>query len=216
MCTSNFSASDSLSNYASSINGKAEIGTGLQGITQATNNYFKAQNQNNFINAQQASLDATANSYGQSSRDVQEKSRDQLAWAGYQSQMQNSATINDQSARGIDTNVGSASSVRQGQKLVDQVNMDNMKYNAMLQSFNLQRQELNARQKSESLSLNKTNPWLSAVSALGGTALSIYGVSGSTAGATGGGSALASQFKQQPISTNSSIYPSINSIYNFG
>lgn len=214
MCTSNFNASSSLGNYASSVNGQAEIGQGLQGLTQAGNNYFQAQNQNNYISAQQYALDSTANSYGTSSRDVVEKNRDQLAWAGYQSQAQNSSTINEQSARGIDTNVGSAASIRQGQTLVDEVNMNNSRYNAMLESFGLQRQELNTRQRAEALTRNKANPWLGVVSALGTTALSIYGVSGAT-GAAGSatGSAAASQFKAVGTG-NTSLYPSINSIYN--
>jgi lipopolysaccharide export LptBFGC system permease protein LptF len=212
MCTSNFDASSSLANYASSKNGMLEIGTGLQGVTQATNNYFQATNQNNYIDAQANALNNTANSYGQTSRDVIEKNRDQLAWLGYQSQAENAKTINDQAFRGIDTNVGSAYTTRQGQQLVDQVNMNNARYNAMLQSFGYQRAELNAQQKSESLALNKTNPWLSAVSTLGKTALSIYGVSGSTAGATTNASSM---FPTQTLTTNASVYPTINSIYNF-
>ena len=206
MCTSNFDASSSLSDYASSRNGQLEIANGVMGLNDASNTYFQAQNQNNYLDAQQSALNNTASSYAQTSRDVIEKNRDQLAWVGYQSQDTNAKTINDQAFRGIDTNVGSASSVRQGQQLVDQVNMDNMRYNAMLQSFGYQRAELNAQQKAQSMALSQTNPWLNAVSTLGKTALSIYAVSGSTAGSNL--STGASNLK------GVSIYPTINSIYN--
>lgn len=210
MCTSNFEASSSLTNYAKSKDGQSELAMGLYGLNQASNSYFQAQNQNNYLDAQANAMQNTATGYGQTSRDVIEKSRDQLAWLGYQSQAQNATTTNEQAYRGLDTNVGSAVSVRQGQSLVDQVNADNLRYNAMLQSFGYQRQELNAQQKSESLRQSQTNPWLNAVASLGTTALSLYAMNG-MGGTTNSGTTNAGVASK----LNTSIYPKINSIYNW-
>lgn len=210
MCTSTFEASSSLTDYAKSKDGQSELATGLYGINQATNSYFQAQNQNTYLDAQANAMQNTADSYGQTSRDVIEKSRDQLAWLGYQSQAQNATTTNEQAYRGLDTNVGSAVSVRQGQSLVDQVNMDNLRYNAMLQSFGYQRQELNAQQKAQSLRQSQTNPWLNAVTSLGTTALSLYAMGGMGGTSTNSGSTNAGVANKM----NTSIYPQINSIYN--
>ena len=184
MCTSNFKQADASSSfgnfkdYANSADGKAEIAVGSIGLSEAVSSYFKTKSENSYIDYQRSILLSNAQSLDRSSLDVVEAGRDSIAWQGYQGRMEQSAQINEQSNRGIDVNVGSALSHRQGLKNINKINIDNTRYNAMISSFGMQTKALEARQKAEAVKLNKGNSWANALISLGKTALNLYAVSG--------------------------------------
>lgn len=195
MCTANFNeakASESFGNfkeYANSKDGQAEIAVGGVGLTDSINSYFDAKASNAYADYQRNILLSNSQALETSSRDVIESGRDQIAWLGYQGKAEQASVTNDQSYRGIDTNVGSAKTYRQGLQKVNQINIENTRYNAMLQSFGLQTKALQAKHQSEATQLNKKNEWAGVLISLGKTAMSVYsmGAGGAGTGANSGG-----------------------------
>lgn len=184
MCTANFNdakASESFSNfknYANSKDGKAETAIAGLGLNSAINSYFSAKSNNAYADYQRSIMLANSASLERSALDVVESGRDQIAWIGRQGKMEQSSVTNDQSYRGIDTNVGSAKSHRMGLEKVNKVNIENTRYNAMLQSFGLKTKALDARNQAEMAKASKTNEWAGVMVSLGQTALSLYANSG--------------------------------------
>ena len=76
--------------------------------------------------------------------------------------------------RGIDTNTGSAKSYRTGLKGVNQMNIENTRYNAMLQSFGLESNALQAKHQAEATKMQNKNEWAGVLTSLGQTALNVY------------------------------------------
>lgn len=188
MCTANFNeaqASESFGNfknYANSKDGQAEMAVGGLGLNNAINSYFEMKSNNAYADYQRNIMLSNSQSLERAALDVVESGRDQTAWLGRQGKMEQSSVVNDQSYRGIDTNVGSAKSHREGLKLVNQVNIDNTRYNAMLQSFGLQTKALEARGRADMEKASKGNAWVGVMLSLGQAAMSVYSV-GSGGGA---------------------------------
>lgn len=188
MCTANFNEAQAgesfgnFKNYANSKDGQAEIAVGGLGLNNTINSYFEMKSNNAYADYQRNIMLSNSQSLERAALDVVESGRDQTAWLGRQGKMEQSSVVNDQSYRGIDTNVGSAKSHREGLKLVNQVNIDNTRYNAMLQSFGLQTKALEARGRADMAKASKGNAWVGVMLSLGQAAMSVYAV-GSGGGA---------------------------------
>lgn len=180
MCTANFDAAkagESFKNfnqYADSKDGQAEIAIGGIGLNNAVNSYFEAKSNNAYADYQRSILLSNSQALEQSSRDVIESGRDQIAWLGFKGRSEDSVVVNDMSYRGIDTNTGSAKSYRTGLKGVNQMNIENTRYNAMLQSFGLESKALQAKHQAEATKLQNKNEWAGVLISLGQTALNVY------------------------------------------
>ena len=180
MCTANFNEAgasksfDNFKGYAKSKDGQAEISTLGIGLNGAVNYYFEAKSNNAFADYQRSIFLANSQALNRSSLDVVESARDQISWMGYQGKSEDATAINEMSSRGIDVNVGSAATDRAGKRAINQINIDNTRYNAMLQSFGLQDKALEAKQKADATKLQKKNEWAGALMSLGQSALIIY------------------------------------------
>lgn len=188
MCTANVKESDAFSSfgnfkdYSNSVDGKAEISTSIGGLSDAVSSYFDAKSSNAYADYQQSILLANSASFERSALDIVETGRDKIAWLGYQGNAEQSAVKNNQAYRGIDVNVGTAVSSRAGLKMVNKMDIDNTRYNALLQSFGMQNKALEAKHKAQATQLNKKNEWAGVLTSIGKTALSLYGMGAGGAG----------------------------------
>ena len=195
MCTANFNDAkagesfSNFSNYAKSKDGGAELAVGGLGVVGAINSFFDARAANNYADYKRDILMNNSRAYERAALDVVEAGRDQTAWLGFKGRAQDSAVINDMSYRGIDANSGSAKSYRQGLKGVNQIEINNTRYNAMLESFGMQNKALQAKHEAEATQLSKKNEWAGVLISLGQSAMSIYamGANGAGSGAKSGG-----------------------------
>lgn len=194
MCTANFNDAkagenfDNFKTYANSKDGQAETAVIGNGLNNSINSYFQMKSNNAYLDYQRSIFLSNAKSLDRAALDVVESGRDQIAWIAQQGKMEQSAVTNDQAYRGIDTSVGSAKTHRLGLQKVNQINIENTRYNAMLQSFGIQSKALELRGQEEMAKAKKGNAWVGALMSLGQAALSVYamGANGSGTGAKSG------------------------------
>lgn len=188
MCTANVKDTDAFSSfgnfkeYARSKDGQAEIATLGGGINDSINSYFDAKQSNAYADYQQSVLLANASAYKRSALDIIEAGRDKTAWLGFQGRAEQATVKNNQAYRGIDTNVGTAVSSRKGLEMVNKINIDNTRYNALLQSFGMENKALEMKHKAQATQLNKKSEWAGVLVSLGKSALSIYSMGAGGAG----------------------------------
>lgn len=163
MCTANYQASESNTDYAKSADGAAEIAVGANAISQAFQGYAKSYSSNAMLRAQEAAFLTTANAYDVKARDAIELGRDQNAWLGVKGRLEEGQARNKMSAAGVDINFGSAKTYLNNLKTINEIDRNNVRYNAMNAAFGYETQALNAKQRAQTAKASQTNPYLSAL-----------------------------------------------------
>lgn len=188
--TNAFSSFSNFKEYSNSKDGQVDIANVGGGLNQAINSYFQTKSANMYADYQSSIMMTNAKAFDRAALDAVEMGRDQTAWLGFKSRSEDASIVNDMSYRGIDTNVGSAKSYRTGVKAVNTMNIENARYNAMLQSFGYQNRAMQARHQAEAQKLSKSNEWVNLLMSIGSTAVSMYasGAGGKSGTGSSGGS----------------------------